>query len=219
MKSIAADPYTDLEYSEPIKALTPSPHLTAEELLQRQRHATTADERDRWFALRTLIQQPQTSRTALLEQLGRSRRWLTALIHRYNEHGPEAVTDHRKGRAGQPPVLNAEQRSALDERLQSPPDDGGEWTIRKVADWILEQTGRSVDPSTAWLYLKRLGYSRQKGRPVHPKAASQEEQIEQQKKFGPWSKNGDSSTRTNELNSGAKTKRGTVRKASSAKSG
>ena len=193
--------------------------MTADELLQRQRRAGTADERDRWFALRTLTQHPQTSRTALLEQLGRSRRWITTLINRYNEHGPEAVTDHRKGRAGQPPILNAEQRSALDVRLQSPPNDGDEWTARKVAEWITDQTGRSIDPSTAWLYLKRLGYSRQKGRPVHPKAASEEEQLEQQKKSGRWLKSASSSTRISESNSGARMKRGTARKVSSAKSG
>lgn len=154
-----------------MKALVPLPHLTAEELLQRQRRATTADERDRWFALRVLTRTPDTSRAALLEQLGHSRSWLSALIRRYNEQGPEAVTDHRKGRAGQPPVLNAEQRSALGVRLQSPPDDGGEWTIRKVAEWITAQTGRSIDPSTAWLYLKRLGYSGQKGRQARPQPA------------------------------------------------
>ena len=202
-----------------MKALTPLNHLSEDELLRHQRGARTADERDRWFAIRALTQQPQASRTLLCQQLGRARSWLTRVIKLYNEQGPEAIKDRRKGRAGQPPALDAAHRAALDERLQSPPDDGGEWTARKVAAWIEQQTGRRVDPTTARLYLHRLGYSRQKGRPVHPKAGSAEEQVEQQKKFGRWSKNGDSSTRTNELNSGAKTKRGTAQKAFSVKSG
>lgn len=197
-----------------MKALVPLPHLTADELLQRQRRASTADERDRWFALRTLTQQPQTSRMALLEQLGRSRRWLSALINRYNEHGPEAVTDHRKGRAGQPPVLNAEQRAALGATLQSPPDGGGEWTARKVAEWITDQTGRSINPSTAWLYLKRLGYSGQKSRSAHPKAANQGGQTGQQNGSGRRAKSGHGTSRTSG-SSGAGTKRGPVRKTAS----
>lgn len=202
-----------------MKALIPLDHLSEDELLRRQRGARTADERDRWFAIRTLTQQPHTSRILLTQQLGRARSWLTRVIKLYNEQGPEAIEDRRKGRAGQPPILNAAQRAALDERLQSPPEDGGEWTARKVAAWMEGQTGRRVDPTTARLYLHRLGYSRQKGQPVQPQAASREEPQGQQKKSGRWVKSSHSRTRTNESNSGARTKRGAARKTSSAKAG
>lgn len=210
---------TGKKYSQAIKTLIPSSHLREDELLSRQREATTLDERDRWFAIRTLTRQPQYPRALLADQLGRARSWLSRIIRLYNERAPEAIEDRRKGRAGQPPVLDAALRAALDERLQTPPDDGGEWTARKVAAWIKEQTGRRVDTTTGRLYLHRLGYSRQKGRPIHPKAASQEAQLEQQKKSGRWLKQGSGNTRKSELNSGAKTKRGTARKASSTKSG
>ena len=210
---------TKKKYSSDIKALIPHDHLSEDELLQRQRAATTIDERDRWFALRTLTRQPEYSRALLADQLGRAKSWLSRIVRLYNDHGPEAIEDRRKGRAGQPPALNAAHRALLDERLQSAPDDGGEWTGHKVSEWIEAQTGRRVDTTTARLYLHRLGYSRQKGRPVHPKAASEEEQLEQQKKFGHWSKSGNSSTRTNESNSGVRTRRGTARKVSLAKPG
>ncbi|WP_332888962.1 winged helix-turn-helix domain-containing protein [Deinococcus arcticus] len=155
----------------------------------------------------------------LVQQLGRARSWLSRVVRLYNEHGPDVIEDHRKGRAGQPPVLDAAGRAALDARLQAAPDDGGEWTARKVAEWIELHTGRRVDPTTALLYLHRLGYSRQKGRPVHPKAASEEAQQEQQKKSGRWLKQGSERTQSSGSSSGARTKRGTARKASSAKLG
>lgn len=193
--------------------------MSATELLRLQRQASTADERDRWFVVRILTLDPQRSRGELARELGRGINFPTQVVRRYNQHGPEAIHDHRKGRAGQPPVLNAALRAALDERLQQPPDDGGEWTSHKVAEWIAYQTGRTVDQSTAWHYLKRLGYSRQQGRPMHPKAASEAEQLAQQKKSMRWFKSGNSSTQTNESSSGVKTKRGMAPKASSVKPG
>jgi len=39
-----------------------------------------------------------------------------------------------------------------------------------VAKWIAEHAGQKVDDHTGWLYLERLGYTRQTPRPTHPEA-------------------------------------------------
>jgi hypothetical protein len=44
------------------------------------------------------------------------------------------------------------------------------WTAPKVAKWIDEKAGYKVDDHTGWLYLRRLGYTRQSPRPTHPES-------------------------------------------------
>jgi transposase len=60
--------------------------------------------------------------------------------------------------------------------LRATPDDGGLWTAPKVAAWIAERTGMTVDASTAWRAMRRLGFTLQVPRPRHRGAATAEEQ-------------------------------------------
>jgi transposase len=66
---------------------------------------------------------------------------------------------------------------ALRQRLATPPDDGGLWTSRKVADWIADRLGlEHVHTPRGWEALKKLNWSIQAPRPHNPKAATPEEE-------------------------------------------
>lgn len=91
----------------------------------------------------------------------------------YNAEGADGLRNRRKdSRASSPKaLLTIEQCEELDQRLQTPPADGGVWSGPKVAQVIAEMTGREhVWPQRGWEYLKLLGYSCQSPRPCHDKA-------------------------------------------------
>jgi len=112
----------------------------------------------------------------------RSLSWLTNTITLYTTQGPNGLTDRRPGRFHRPFLLNEIQREALDLRLQSPPDDQGKWTSRKVADWIEATLGQPVHVTTGWNDVRHLRYTVQQPRPRHPQAATAEQQQAYKKK-------------------------------------
>jgi hypothetical protein len=62
----------------------------------------------------------------------------------------------------------------LKERLQTPPDDGGLWTGPKVARWLAGfHNLKSVHKQRGWDALVAIGWSIQKPRPRHLKAAGE----------------------------------------------
>jgi hypothetical protein len=61
-----------------------------------------------------------------------STRWVRILIDRYNEGGPDRLGDQRAHNGTEPKILTPEALAALQERLKSPPDDGGQWTGPKT---------------------------------------------------------------------------------------
>lgn len=101
---------------------------------------------------------------------GYSGGWIRELIRRYNQAGPEGLADRRKTIAGAPSLLTKELQNELEERLQQPPPDGGQWSGRKVADWIATKLETKVHRQRGWDYLVRLNYSLQQPRPHHAKA-------------------------------------------------
>jgi transposase len=66
--------------------------------------------------------------------------------------------------------LNAAQQAELDRALEGAAPDGGKWTAAKVATWIAQRTGRPVEVSTGWRYLRRLDRRRYRPRPRHANA-------------------------------------------------
>ncbi len=83
--------------------------------------------------------------------------------------GPDGVTDQRHGN-GREPYLNEEQQTDFWEAIQGPAPDGGLWTAPKIASWTDEKAGYKGDDHTDWLYLRRLGYTRQSPRQTHPQS-------------------------------------------------
>lgn len=85
-------------------------------------------------------------------------RWVEELLSRYNERGPDALGDQRRGNGARPRLLTPELLDRLRLRLETPPDDGGAWTSRKVAAIIAQEIGRPVvAPQRGWDALRALG--------------------------------------------------------------
>lgn len=107
--------------------------------------------------------------------IGLTASWGRTLLKRWNEHGPDGLTDGRKGN-GAEPVITPDRQADLYAALEADLPDGGLWTGPKVARYIRERWGVEVVPQTAWRWLVRLGFSLRVPRPRHPGAATPDEQ-------------------------------------------
>jgi len=149
-------------------------HLSAEELEARYETAADPVAKSHFHAVWLLSLNYGIEEVA--EILSFSVRWVRLLVKRYNEHGPDSLGDRRAHNKSEPAILTAEALAALKERLQSPPDDGGVWTGPKIARWLAQfQRLNSVHDQRGWDALIAIGYSIQKPRPRHPKAAGEED--------------------------------------------
>src|SRR3954468_21756383 len=154
-------------------------HLSPAELGQRSRAARSPGERPHlrivWLLSRGRSEREVTQIT------GYGRRWVGEVARRYDEGGPDGLGDRRRGNVGAKPLLGAEDEAALRgagagaarrAARAEPPADGGLWTGPKVAAWMAVRLGREVWPQRGWDYLRKVGYSAQRPRPRHAKAAS-----------------------------------------------
>jgi transposase len=188
------------------RRITLKPHLTTDELYRRYRACRHPQEKLRWHALHLISGGELANHAA--RRVGRSSGWITDLARRYNERGVEAVPDARGDVApGRRPRLDSEAAQALDAALRVSPADGGLWTAPKVAAWIEARTGASVNQSTAWRVMRRLGFTLQVPRPHHARAAGVAEQATFKKSSPTRSPTSRSPTRKTPLNSGHRTKR------------
>lgn len=161
--------------------LTLAEHLSSAELQARYRASTDAATARRWQALWQLSLGVPLGSAATL--VGLHRNTIRALLARYNQHGPDAVSDGRARNRGRRPYLSAEQEAELSAALRQSHPDGGRWTGPRVAAWIADATGRQqVHPQYGWVLLRRLGLTLQVPRPRHRDAATPAEQAE-------WKKN------------------------------
>jgi transposase len=105
------------------------------------------------------------------------RRWVEELVERYNRFGPSSLGDLRRSNGARPTLLTPEVLAMLRERVKTPPDDGGVWTAKKVAAVMAGELGlASVAPQRGWEALRAIGWTIQRPRPRHVRAASPEEQ-------------------------------------------
>ncbi len=126
-------------------------------------------EKTRWHAIRLLLRTdvPRTPAPVVGGSSGcRSRAFGP---RRWNEHGPEGLTDRRATNRGRP-RLSDEQRAELFAALQKRPPDGGLWSGPKVARYA-DRWGVVVRPETGWRWLRKLGFTLQVPRPRHPRSA------------------------------------------------
>lgn len=107
-----------------------------------------------------------------------ARRWVEQLLARYNAFGPTSLGDRRRGNGAKPRLLTPEMLDKLRERLKTPPDNGV-WTAKKVAAFMAAELGRaSVAEQRGWEALRAIGWTIQRPRPRHVRAAAPEEQAE-----------------------------------------
>src|SRR3982750_2954638 len=158
-------------------------------------HMSPADQGRRYRAARGAIERSHLQIIWLLSQgrevrevaavSGYGRRWIGAIVRRYNEAGPDGLGDGRARNAGAKPLLDADGEAALGAALAGAPADGGLWTGPKGSAWMGARLGRKVWPQRGWDYLRKLGHSPQVPRPRHAKAAGAEEQAAYKKSWPP----------------------------------
>jgi len=150
-------------------------HLTPDELEQRYRAARRPVDVKHWQVIWLYSKGWHTEDIA--EAVGYTQIWVRKLAGRYNEAGPKAVSDGRQNNPGKERLLDEEGLAALRDALENEkPPGGGQWNGPKVAVWMIERLGRHVWPVRAWEYLRHLGYTPQRPRPRHEKAADEEAQ-------------------------------------------
>lgn len=158
------------------KRLSLEEHLTVGELERRYRGARDPVERSHYQIVWLLSRGKPTEE--IVGATGYSPNWVREITRRYNRGGPEGLGDrrHRNPGGAERALLKAGQREELREVLEEPPEDGGLWSGRKVAEWIERKTGRQgVRAQRGWEYLRRLGHTPQVPRPANV-AADPEEQ-------------------------------------------
>ena len=147
-------------------------HLSPAELGRRYRTARDPIERSHLQIVWLLSQGRDEREVAAVSGYGR--RWIGAIVRRYNEAGPDGLGDGRAGNAGARPLLDADGETALRAALAEPPADGGLWTGPKVASWMGARLGRRIWAQRGWDYPRKLGNSLQTPRPRNAEAASAE---------------------------------------------
>jgi transposase len=123
----------------------------------------------RHFQVIWMAAKGQTS-AELVEATDYGRDWVFQIIRRYNQGGPDALSDARHEHPGGQMMLTDEQLQTLQARLQSPPEEGGLWTGPKGAAWMSRTLARPVHPQRGWEYLRRLGQTPQTPRPSSARA-------------------------------------------------
>jgi transposase len=150
-------------------------HLGVAELQAGYRGSGDARLARHWQVIWLLAQGHSVAETARLT--GFVGRWVEELLVRYNRFGPSSLGDRRRGNGAKATVLTPEVLAVVVERVKSPPADGGVWTAKKVAAVMAAELGlASVAEQRGWEALRAIGWTIQKPRPRHARAASPEEQ-------------------------------------------
>ena len=149
-------------------------HLSVSELQAEYRSGKDAT-RARHFQVIWLLAQGRTV-TEAARLTGFVPRWIEELLVRYNAFGPSSLGDRRRGNGAKATVLTAQVLDALRERLKRPPDDGGVWSSSKVAAVMAAELGLAkVAEQRGWEALGAIGWTIQRPRPRHARAAGPDE--------------------------------------------
>jgi transposase len=146
-------------------------HRTANQAWAKYRACRNTVEKLRWHAIWLLLRtdQPRTP-DQVAQVVGVSAVSVRATLHRWNEHGPQGLTDRRATNRGRP-TLSESQQAELFAALKKRPPDGGLWSGPKVARYVATRWGVTVRPQTGWRWLRKLGFTLQVPRPSHPNTA------------------------------------------------
>ena len=103
------------------------------------------------------------------------RQALRDAVARYNAEGLAGPHDRPKGRPQR--RLDAREEAGLVAAIERGPDPDADgccaWTRADLCRWLEAGYGKSYHPSRMTRVLRRLGFSRQKARPFHPKKDAQ----------------------------------------------
>ena len=114
------------------------------------------------------------SRADAAAAAGMERQALRDAVTRYNAEGLAGLVD-RPG-PGRRPALAEGEMALLAERIFKGPDpevDGvSSWALPDLCRFIEKRFSKTITPQSLSRILRREGFSRQKARPVHPKACA-----------------------------------------------
>jgi transposase len=154
-----------------MKRLPVEAHLTANQVEAEYRACRHPIEKTRWHAIWLLLRtDPIRTPAQVADLVGLSVITTRDVLKRWNQHGPQGLTDKRKNN-GSESKLDADQRAELLRALKRRPPDGGLWSGPKVATFVRTKWGVEVCPQTGWKWLVDLGFTLQVPRPSHPRAA------------------------------------------------
>ena len=150
-------------------------HLSLAELQAGYRGSRAATLARHYQVIWLLAQGRSCAEVAQLTSL--ARRWVEQLLTRYNQFGPSSLGDRRRGNGARPTILTPLVLAMVRERLKRPPDDGGVWTAKKVAAVMATELGLAkVAEQRGWEALRAMGWTIQRPRPRHARAAGLEAQ-------------------------------------------
>ena len=155
-------------------------HLSLAELQAGYRTSGDAKLARHYQVIWLLAQGRSCAEVAQLTSL--ARRWVEQLLARYNAFGPSSLGDRRRGNDAKATILTPAVLDVVRERLKRPPDNGGLWSAKKVAAVMAAELGlAAVAEQRGWEALRAVGWTIQKPRPRHARAASPEAQAEYKK--------------------------------------
>ncbi len=113
----------------------------------------------------------EMSRAEAARLAGMDRQALRDAVVRYNAEGVEGLHDRAKGRP--PRRLTEDEEAALAAAILAGPDPERDgvcaWTRADLCRWLEGRFAKTYHPSSMTRVLRRMGFSRQKVRPAHPK--------------------------------------------------
>lgn len=146
-------------------------HCTADQAWAEYRACRDPTAKTRWHAIWLLLRtDPPRTPAQVAQIVGLSAVGVRANLHRWNEHGPDGLTDRRSNNRGRP-RLSPDHHAALFAALKKRPPDGGLWSGPKVVRYVAERWGITVRPQTGWRWLRKFGFTLQVPRPHHPRSA------------------------------------------------
>ena len=150
--------------------------MSVEELEAGYRQSSEGVERSHWQIIWLLAQGHPAVKVA--EMTGYSAYWIGQLAQRYNAAGAEGLRNRRHVSRANPHALlgSANDLEALRTALADPAPHGDVWNSRTVAVWLGERVGHRVHPTTAWKYLRQVGWTPQTPRPRHTRSADPAQQ-------------------------------------------
>ena len=118
------------------------------------------------------------TRAAAARLVGMDRQTLRDAVVRYNAEGLEGLHDRPKGSS--PRRLTADEEAALAAIIIAGPDPERDgvcaWTRADLCRWLERRFAKTYHPSSMTRVLRRMGYSRQKVRPSHPRKDAEAEE-------------------------------------------
>ena len=112
------------------------------------------------------------SRAEAARLAGMERQALRDAVLRYNLEGLDGL--HDRPRPGRTPRLNETEQAALSKLILEGPDveasGSSAWTLAELCREIRERWAKTFHPASLSRVVRKLGFSRQKARQVHPQS-------------------------------------------------